>query len=771
MGRPAGSPPPGGFFFIHLALWKALKLSYVLFAPVLLALGTAPTAAQTIPSEGPAADQRTEHAIDSIISTLTLEEKIGQLVQYTGGFDTGPQGRTISAQQKETVKEGRVGSLFNVIGSEPVRELQRIAVERSRTKIPLIFGLDVIHGFRTTFPIPLAEAATWDPDIVRAAARVAATEASAAGIAWTFAPMVDIARDPRWGRIAEGSGEDPYLGSVMAVARVEGFQGKSLLDPTSIVACPKHFAAYGAAEGGRDYNTVTVGDRALRDIYLPPFKAAIQAGAGTIMASFNEIDGVPSSGNHYLLTDILRGEWKFNGFVVSDWASIGELIPHGFAKDARQAAERAINAGLDMDMMSGCYNDNLAGLVKEGKVSMATIDESVRDILRVKFRLGLFTDPYRGISAARERAATLTKENLRTAREDAREAIVLLRNQENLLPLSKSVKTLAVIGPLATSHVEPLGPWAGPADTNTVVSLLEGIRRALPHAVITHEGGCGIEDTSSSGIAAAVSAAQNADAVILAVGESRDMSGEASCRAFIGLPGIQERLVRAIQKTGRPVVLVLMNGRPLALPWEAEHMPAILETWFLGAETGNAIADVLFGDVAPTGKLPVTFPRAVGQIPIYYDHKNTGRPASDSNHFTSKYLDLPSTPLYPFGYGLTYTSFGYSDLAVQTPAVGANDTLRVSAVVKNTGKRDGDEIVQLYVRDEFASVTRPVRELKAFRKVHIAAGASERVSFAVPVSSLAFTNIDMKHTVEPGTFKVWIAPNSAEGVEGTFDVK
>ena len=705
------------------------------------------------------------------MSTLTLDEKIGQLVQYSAGFDTGPAGRRLREEQEEIVRDGKAGSLFNVVGSETVRELQRIAVEKSRAKIPLIFGLDVIHGFKTTFPIPLGEAATWDPDMVQRSARVEATEAAAAGIAWTFGPMVDIARDPRWGRIAEGSGEDPYLGSVMAVAKVHGFQGKSLLDPTSIVACPKHYAAYGVAEGGRDYNTVTIGDRALRDIYLPPFKAAIEAGAGTIMASFNEIDGVPSSGSHYLLTDILRSEWKFNGFTVSDWGSIGELIPHGFAKDPKEAAERAINAGLDMDMMSGCYRDNLAELVKEGKVTTKTIDEAVRGILRVKFRLGLFSDPYRGINPAREAASTLTKENRRVAREEAQEAIVLLKNAGDLLPLSKHIKTLAVIGPLAATHREPLGPWAGPADTNTVVSLLEGLRTALPQATITYERGCGINDTITTGIPAAVSAAQKADAVILAVGESSDMSGEASCRAFIGLPGIQEALVQAVQATGKPVVLVLMNGRPLALPWEAEHVPAILETWFLGAETGNAIADVIFGDASPSGKLPVTFPRTVGQVPIYYDHKNTGRPSSDTDHFTSKYLDLPSTPQFPFGFGLSYTTYRYSDIAVQKVVLGVNDTLHVGATVANTGKRDGVEIVQLYVRDEVGSVTRPVKELKAFRRVRIAAGTSEHVSFAVPVSALAFTRLDMKYAVEPGSFKVWVGPNSAEGLEGAFDVK
>ncbi len=730
-----------------------------------------PAFAQSLSAGDPALQVRTEHAIDSIISTLTLEEKIGQLVQYTGGWDTGPAGRRVSTEQRELIREGKTGSLFNVIGADTTRELQRIAVEESRAKIPLVFGLDVIHGFKTTFPIPLAEASTWDPEAVQRSARVAALEASSAGIAWTFAPMVDIARDPRWGRIAEGSGEDPYLGSVMAAARVHGFQGKNLADPTSIMACAKHFAAYGAAEGGRDYNTVEVTDRTFRDVYLPPFKAAVDAGAGTLMSSFNEIGGVPSSGNRYLLTDILRGEWKFDGFVVSDWNSIGELIPHGFASGPKQAAERAINAGLDMDMMSGAYRDHLAELVKEGRVEMKTIDEAVRRILRMKFRLGLFSDPYRSTSAEREKNTLLSPANRKAAREVAGESIVLLKNQGNLLPLSNGIKSIAVIGPLADNHSDPLGPWAGPADTNTVVSLFEGIRSAVRGTRVMYEQGCAINDADTSRFGAALSAARAADVVILAVGESRDMSGEAASRSCLNLPGSQEKLVKAVAATGRPVVLVLQNGRPLTISWEAEHMPAILETWFLGAETGNAIADVLFGSICPSGRLPVSFPRAVGQIPVYYDHKNTGRPPSATDHFTSKYMDLPSTPLYPFGFGLSYTTFAYSGLKVQTPIVGILDTIHVAATVANTGTRDADEVVQLYIRDEYASVTRPVKELKGFRRVHIAAGKSALVSFALPVSDLAFTGLEGKRGVEAGSFKIWIGPNSSEGQEGSFEVK
>ncbi len=750
---------------------RSFHLNSLLFLPIaglLLAASSCPAQPLEPPS---ASDRRIETAADSILARLTLDEKIGQLVQYTGGFETGPGGRRVNDEQRTLIREGKVGSLLNVFGSDQVRELQRIAVEESHAKIPLVFGLDVIHGFRTTFPIPLAEAAAWDPEAAERSARISAAEAASAGIQWTFAPMVDIARDPRWGRIAEGAGEDPFLGAAMAAARVRGFQGRGLADPASIMACVKHYAAYGAAEGGRDYNTVDISERTLRDVYLPPFKAAVDAGAGTVMASFNEIAGVPSSGNRRLLTEILRGEWKFDGFVVSDWNSVGELIPHGFAANTAEAAQRAINAGLDMDMMSGCYRDNLAALVGDGKVGMATLDEAVRRILRMKLRLGLFADPYRGISAQREKKTVLSAANLEAARDIARRSIVLLRNEGGLLPLRKDLKTLAVIGPLAESRSDPVGCWAGATDTNDVVTVLEGVRAALPAAArLLVARGCTIDGSDTSGIAAAVAAARQADAVLLVVGESRDMSGEAACRSTLDLPGRQEDLVRAVQAAGRPVVLVLMNGRPLSISWEAQHVPAILETWFLGLKAGDAIADVLFGDYNPSGRLPVTFPRTVGQVPIYYNHKNTGRPASDSDHFTSHYLDLPSSPLYPFGFGLSYTSFDYAGLSLRAAEIGPADTIRASVTVTNTGTRPGDETVQLYVRDEFGSVTRPVRELKAFRKVHLTAGQQTTVEFAVPVASLAFTTLEMKHAVEPGTFRLYIGPDSSRGLEASFAV-
>jgi beta-glucosidase len=728
------------------------------------------TFAQTFSDVKPGHSLNIEHSIDSIIAGLTLQEKIGQLVQHTGGWSTGPTGRRINDGQRTLVKEGKIGSLFNIIGSDVTHELQKIAVEESRARIPLLFGLDVIHGFKTTFPIPLAEAATWDADAVELSARVSATEAASSGIHWTFAPMVDIARDPRWGRIAEGSGEDPYLGSVMAAARVRGFQGRSLADPTAIMACAKHYAAYGGAEGGRDYNTVELSEQTLRDVYLPPFKAALDAGAGTFMASFNEINGVPSSGSHFLLTRILRDEWKFDGFVVSDWNSIGELLIHGYAATPAHAAELAINAGLDMDMESRCYRDNLDSLVHQGKVSGATLDNAVRRILRMKFRLGLFSDPYRACTPDREAKTLRSAANVEAARNVARKAIVLLKNERGLLPLAKDMKTIAVIGPLANNHRDPVGTWAGPTDTNHVVTLLDGVRAAAPASHVLFAQGCAISGSDTAGITAAVEVARKADVVLLALGESEDMSGEACSRTSLELPGRQGDLLRAVHATGKPVVLVLMNGRPLALSWEAANLPAILEAWFLGHETGHAAADVLFGTFAPTGRLPASFPRVTGQIPIYYNHKNTGRPADDTLHYTSRYLDVPSTPLFPFGFGLTYTTFTYADLALASPRVKTTDSVSVRVNLKNTGMKAGEEVVQLYVRDEVGSLTRPVRELKAFTRVRLQPGQTMPVTLTIPVTDLAFTGADMRRRVEPGMFTVYVGPNAGEGLVGRFEV-
>jgi beta-glucosidase len=698
-----------------------------------------------------AAQAASERRIDSLLAQMTLEEKLGQLNLITADGRASPA-------QVEQVRRGLVGGFLNVDGAEATRDIQRVAVEQSRLRIPLLLGLDVIHGYRTTFPIPLAEASAWDPELAEATARVAGREARAAGVNWTYAPMVDIARDPRWGRIAEGSGEDPYLGSLLAAARVRGFQ-------ENVLATAKHFAAYGAAEAGREYNTVDVSERTMREIYLPPFQAALGAGAGSIMTAFNEIAGVPSSANPWLTDTVLRREWGFDGLVVSDWTSIEEVRAHGIAGSRAEAGRLALAAGVDMDMVSRIYVDSLPALVTAGRVPLAQVDSAVRHVLRAKLKLGLFDDPYRAApseAAAPDRAL---------ARRAAQEAIVLLKNEGGLLPLGARSRTIAVIGPLAADTVDPLGPWHTRGRPGDVVSVLAAIReRAGPGITVLHATGTGLTDGDTSKIPAAVALARRASVTVLVVGEADTMSGEASSRSRLDLPGAQERLQQAVVATGRPVVLVLMSGRPLVLSWAAEHVPAILETWFLGDETGHAIADVLFGDVNPSGRLPVTFPRAVGQIPIYYNRKNTGRPAAPGQHFTSKYLDVPNTPLYPFGYGLSYTSFAYRDLRLATARLGASDTLVASVTVANTGTREGTEVVQLYVRDEVASVTRPVRELKGFRRVPLKPGEARAVELRVPVRELGIWRSGTTFVVEPGTFRVFVGPNSAEGLEAGFEV-
>ncbi|MCG3120456.1 MAG: Beta-hexosaminidase [bacterium] len=706
-----------------------------------------------------------DRKVDSLLALMTLEEKLGQLNQLAG-LGEGK----LADERRQLVKKGLIGSFLNITGAETTRKVQQLAVEESRLRIPLIFGLDVIHGFRTTFPIPLAEACTWDPAAVEQAARVAATEAAAAGIHWTFAPMVDIARDPRWGRIAEGSGEDPYLGSRMAAARVRGFQGNDLRNAASILACAKHFAAYGGAEAGRDYNTVDFSERTLREIYLPPFKAAVDAGVGSLMSSFNEIGGIPSTANHWLLTELLRHEWGFTGFVVSDWTSIAELIPHGIAAARAEAGKLALEAGVDMDMEARIYEKDLLALAREKKISGVTIDQAVRRVLQAKFRLGLFDHPYRGCDPAREKSVILNKTHVDFARQVAQKSIVLLKNEKNLLPLSKTIKTIAVLGPLADDKAAPLGPWAGLGRPEDVVTVLQGLRNKIgPSAKILYAQGCGLEDSARAGFAEAKRLAQQADAVILVVGEEASMSGEAASRSDLDLPGVQEDFVQTIAAIGKPTVMVLMNGRPLTISRAAERVPAILETWFLGIQHGNAVADILFGEVNPSGKLPVTFPRAVGQIPIYYNHKNTGRPMT-ADKFTSKYLDIPNTPLYPFGYGLSYTKFDYSNLQFRASTIKMHDSLRVAVTVKNSGKIKGDEIVQLYVQDEFGSVTRPVKELKDFRRLTLAAGEAKTVEFVLKPAQLAFYNREMKFIAEPGSFKVFVGTNSVDLLEARFEI-
>ncbi len=699
-----------------------------------------------------------EHRVDSLLALMSLDEKVGQLVQYSYN----------PAVHRALIPAGTVGSFLNISDAKTARELQKVAVEQSRLKIPLIFGLDVIHGFRTTFPIPLATSCTWDPTLIEQAERVAAVEATASGVNWTFAPMLDIARDPRWGRIAEGAGEDPYLGSMIAAARVRGFQGSSLSDPTSLLACAKHFAAYGGAEGGRDYNTVDISEQTLRDIYLPPFHAAVQAGIGSFMCSFNEIAGVPSSGNRKLLTDILRGEWGFNGFIVSDWGSIGEMLKHGNVADSMHAAALALHAGVDMDMESNCYADVLASAVNSGIVPTDELNEAVRRVLRMKFRIGLFDNPYKNCDPGREKRDVLTPDHRRLARTVAAHSIVLLRNEKNLLPLQKNIKSVAVVGPLANDERDPLGPWATVGRPEDVVTVLRGIKDKLPSTTIRYAKGCSITGTSPEDFSDALRIARESDVVIAVVGEAETMSGEAASRSDLGLPGNQEELVEKLHAVGKPLIVVLMNGRPLAIPWIAENVPAIVETWFLGVEAGNAIADVLVGDYNPSGKLTTSFPRATGQVPIYYNHKNTGRPGNVSEKWNSKYIDLPLGPQYPFGYGLSYTTMVYSGLSLSSNTLHAGGSLTVAATVKNTGNREGEEIVQLYVHDQVGSLTRPVKELKGFQKISLRPGESRHVEFTLKPDQLAFYNLSVQRVVEPGTFEVFVGPNSAEGMNAKF---
>jgi len=700
-----------------------------------------------------------ELRIESLLNQMTLEEKIGQLHLMTWVNDTS----------RQQTRDGQIGAFMNIRNASVSNELQRIAVEESRLKIPLLFGNDVIHGFRTIFPIPLGEAASWDPDLAERTAAIAAREAAASGTNWTFAPMVDVARDPRWGRIAEGAGEDPYLGSVFAAVRVRGFQGDNLSDPLTIVACPKHYVAYGAAQAGRDYNTVDISLQTLRDIYLPPFQAAVAAGAGTIMSAFNEINGVPASANPLTLTQILRNEWGFQGFVVSDWESIYELFDHGIGVDVADVGQQALLAGVEMDMMGFVYPRHLGRLVQQGQLDEKVIDEAVRRVLRIKFAIGLFERPFVDLSL--EKSEILTPANLAVALESARKSIVLLKNEKQILPLSKKIKSVALIGPLADNAQDPLGCWHCEGKAADVVTVRAGIQAKLPAAKITFAPGCGISDGTEADISRAVALAKKAEVAILVVGESLNISGEAASRSSIDLPGIQEKLVKAVFETGTPTVVVLMSGRPLTIPWLAEKMPAILATWQLGLQSVHAIADVLFGDFNPGGKTPVTWPRVLGQVPIFYNHKNTGRPPRDDDYFTSKYLDVPVTPLFPFGFGLSYTQFQFSDLKVTVEKIGGGQQIRASVIVQNQGTRAGDEVVQLYVQDVVGSLTRPVKELKRFRRITLLPNEKTPVDFQLDARELGFYNQNLDYVVEPGLFRIWIGPNSVEGLAGSFTLE
>lgn len=707
-----------------------------------------------------------ETKVNALLAKMTLDEKIGQLTLYT--TDWGSTGPTIREGYKNDIRSGACGNLFNSHTTAFVHELQRVAVEETRLKIPLLFGFDVIHGYKTIFPIPLGEAASWDMEAIEKSARVASAEASAAGLNWTFAPMVDIGRDPRWGRVMEGAGEDPWLGSRIAEARVRGIQGKKIGSTDAMLACVKHFAGYGAPMAGRDYNTVDMSERYFRDFYLPPYEAAVRAGAATVMTSFNDYDGVPASGNKFLLDNILRKEWGFRGFVVTDYTSINEMVSHGVAADDKAAGELALNAGVDMDMQGAVYQRFLKKSVQEGKVTRKQIDEAVRRVLRLKFELGLFDDPYKFCNAEREKNTLLSPAHRATARDVARKSIVLLKNERQVLPLKKSQK-IALIGPLADNKSELIGNWNGAGNTNDCVSLREGCTSEW-HSGILYAKGCTLEGSDKSGFAEALQTAQNADVVVVAVGEGAMMSGEAAARADIGLPGVQEDLVLELCKTGKPVVVLLMNGRPLAIPEIAENATAILETWWLGTEAGNAIADVLFGAYNPSGKLPMTFPRTVGQVPIFYNEKSTGRPYDPNSKWTSKYIDQPNSPQWAFGFGLSYTTFAYSEPKAEVVGnVPPRDLkmtskdralLQVTISVTNTGKTAGEEVVQLYIRDLVASVTRPVKELKGFQKIMLQPGESREVKFVLREGDLGFYRKDMTFGVEPGEYEVMVGGSS-----------
>ena len=704
-----------------------------------------------------------------LLRQMTLEEKIGQLSQFSDGAATGPDG--VKTNQKELAVRGGIGAMLNVSGAKRINELQRLAVEKSRLKIPILFGLDVIHGYRTVYPVPLGLSAAWNPLLAEQCARIAAVEATSEGIRWTFSPMVDIARDARWGRIMEGSGEDPYLGAAMSAAWVRGYQGKDLSDPASLLACAKHFAAYGAVEGGREYNLVDVSERVLREVYLPPFKAALDAGVGSFMSAFNTVQGVPASASRHLLTGILRTEWGFRGFVVSDWNSVGELVSHGIALDGRAAALKAVTAGVDMDMQGNLYNTKLPELVQAGQLKRDVIDEAVTRVLRLKFALGLFEHPYTDekLSAS----VMVRPAHLELARQAAEESFVLLKNEpvngRPLLPLTDD-KTVALIGQLADSRWDMLGSWNMKGEAEDVTSLRQSLSERLKDKLI-YAGGIHAGDESEAGFAEALNAANQADVVVMALGELKSMSGEAASRARLDLPGGQLKLLQAVVATGKPVVLVLFNGRPLALPWEAGHIPAILDAWFPGVQAGPALVRTLYGEVNPSGKLTASFPRSVGQMPLYYSMLKTGRPAfgkDPGEGFITGYIDERNTPLYPFGWGLSYTTFDYSATRITTPELSAAElnkdgVIAVEATVKNSGSRVGAEVVQLYINQRGTSIARPVRELKGFEKITLNPGEERHVKFLLTKKELAFWNIDMKQTVETGELTVWVSPHSQGG--------
>jgi len=741
-------------------------------------------------------DPSIEPRVEELLKKMTLEEKVGQLVQYSAGQPTGPgTGRT---DYNDMLAKGQIGALFNIVTAKESNAFQRIAVEKSRLHIPLLFGLDVIHGFRTEFPIPLGISATWDPLLAERAARVAAREASATGIRWAFSPMIDITRDPRWGRTAEGNGEDPFLGAALAQAYVRGYQGRHLNNAESILACPKHYVGYGAAEGGRDYNTTEISEHTLREIYLPPFRAAIDAGAGTIMSAFNSLNGIPTSANPFTLKKILRQEWGFRGIVDSDWTSVAELMNHGIANDGATAARKAFQAGVDMDMVSSLYHDHLADLVHSGQVSEADIDESVRHVLRIKFALGLFENPY--VDEKKESSAMLQPEAVALSREVAERSFVLLKNDllssaTPLLPLSPDIKSVAVIGPLADDGAAMMGSWGGLGNGRDAVTLRAALNQRLGEARVHYAKGAEFSTATDTQLKAAVDAAKGSDVAILALGENGpDMTGEAASRAHLDLPGRQEQLLEAVVATGKPVVLLVFSGRPLILPWAFQHVPSVLAVWFPGIQAGPALVRTLFGENIPGGKLSMTWPRSLGQIPLYYNALNTGRPATQDEarfqnghdeKFVSRYIDEPNSPQFPFGFGLTYSTLRFGPVELNKPELrldwlreGLNKSsssgpapLLAGANVTNSGSLAVTETVQLYVRLEGTSVSEPVRALKGFQRVTLAAGETKRVVFSVPAEAFALWNDQNVFTVEPARATIWISDDSRSGTGATIEIR
>lgn len=729
--------------------------------------------------------------IDELMKKMTLEEKIGQLnLPVTGEITTG---QTKSSDVAKRIRAGQVGGLFNLKGVARIRDVQKQAVEESRLGIPLLFGMDVVHGYETVFPIPLGLSCTWDMKAIEESARIAAIEASADGICWTFSPMVDVSRDPRWGRVSEGNGEDPYLGAEIARAMVRGYQGKDMSNNDEIMACVKHFALYGASEAGRDYNTVDMSHQRMFNEYMLPYQAAVEEGVGSVMASFNEIDGVPATGNKWLLTDVLRKQWGFGGFVVTDYTGINEMVDHGMG-NTQTVAALALNAGVDMDMVSDAFMGTLKKSVEEGKVSIETIDAACRRILEAKYKLGLFDDPYKYCDVSRPKKQVYTKEHRAIARKTASESFVLLKNEGDMLPLAKK-GTIAVVGPLADSRSNMPGTWSVAAVMNKYPSLIEGLKDVVGSKakIVTAKGSNLMSDaeyeeratmfgrtlhrdkrTDKELLDEALAVAVKADVIVAALGESSEMSGESSCRTELEMPDTQRALLKELLKTGKPVVLVLFTGRPLVLNWEEEHVPAILNVWFGGSEAAPAIGDVLFGNVNPSGKLTATFPKSVGQIPLFYNHKNTGRPLAEGKwfqKFRSNYLDVDNEPLYPFGYGLSYTSFSYSDIKLDKSSMNINEEITATVTVSNTGKYDGAEVVQLYIRDLVGSVTRPVKELKGFEKIFLKAGESRQVSFKITSGMLKFYNYNVDFVCEPGDFEVMIGGNSRDVKKASFELQ